>query len=377
MVAPYRISFYNALSELCDFTVLTDAESEFNRKWRLDSGAFLFRHMVMHSFSLVLPRVRKDLDYAEHRQMHFSEKLWFYLWRLRPDVIVSNELGLRSLGCMIYAKVMNRPWILMSEATNHTEGWVSWPKRLIRKLLISQADGFWSNGKETNQFLIDRGANQEKIMPDMTGIATDEFCQMSRDAMLQRDSMRKDLGLKGLVFLFAGRLESGKGMIPLIEAISLRYQDLRHKCSFLFVGSGSMLELVQQAAENWQDIPFHFQGFVQPEELPRFFVMGDVFLMPTLDDNWPLVNLEALAAGLPQIYSIFNGGMMDMNSLAGIGEAIDPRDVGVVGQRLVDCVNSPVMRIQSEEALSLLNHYSPESQAQRAVGSLKQVLGGG
>jgi hypothetical protein len=136
MVAPYRISFYNTLSELCDFTVLTDVESEFNRKWRLDSGGFLFRHWVMNSFSLVLPRIRKDLDYAEHRQMHFSEKLWFYLWRLRPDVVVSNELGLRSLGCMLYAKVMNCPWILMSEATNHTEGWVSWPKRLIRKLLM-------------------------------------------------------------------------------------------------------------------------------------------------------------------------------------------------------------------------------------------------
>ncbi|MFY7817492.1 MAG: glycosyltransferase family 4 protein [Akkermansiaceae bacterium] len=214
-------------------------------------------------------------------------------------------------------------------------------------------------------------------MPDMTGISTTEFRKLSLLAYDQREDLRKNIGLSGIVFLFVGRLESGKGIIPLMQAIEQRKSELTGRCSFLFVGSGALQEEAEARAKTIMGIPFHFQGFVQPEQLPQFFAMGDVFIMPTLDDNWPLVNLEALAAGLPQIYSIFNGGMMDMNPLAGIGEAIDPRDVAVVGQRLVDCVNSPVMRIQSEEALSLLNHYSPESQAQRAVCSLKQVLGGG
>jgi glycosyltransferase involved in cell wall biosynthesis len=375
MVAPYRVSFYNALAKKCDLTVLTDVASEFNRKWSLDASQFLFQHVVMQSRSVVLPRVRKDLEYAEQRQMHFSEKLWSYLTKIKPDLVVSNELGLRSLGCMLYCKFHDIPWILASEATNHTEGWVSWIKRTFRKTLISQADGFWSNGRETNQFLIDRGANASSIMPDMTGIDTHEFRQQAQLCALTRDKERSRLGLRGLVFLFAGRLESGKGLTPLMQAIRNRYMDLSGRASFLFVGNGSMAEEVRVLAEELKGIPFHFQGFVQPEELPRFFALGDIFLMPTLDDNWPLVNLEALAAGLPQLYSIFNGGMLDMNEIAGIGEPIDPRDVDLLGARLVECVSNPPARLECDRAFSLLEHYSPTSQAERAVRSVERVVG--
>jgi glycosyltransferase involved in cell wall biosynthesis len=222
--------------------------------------------------------------------------------------------------------------------------------------------------------LTDRGALLDVIMPDMTGISTTEFRKSSLLAYGQREEFRRNIGLSGIVFLFVGRLESGKGISPLMQAIEQRKSELAGRCSFLFVGSGALQQEAEAKAHTISGIPFHFQGFVQPDQLPQFFAMGDVFIMPTLDDNWPLVNLEALAAGLPQIYSIFNGGMLDMNQFAGIGEAIDPRDVAVVGQRLVDCVNNPARRIDSDDALALLNHYSPEGQAARAMKSIKAVL---
>jgi glycosyltransferase involved in cell wall biosynthesis len=373
MVAPYRVSFYNALAQQCDLVVITDAETEFNRKWKLDSSKFLFDHVVLHSLSVVLPRIRKDLGYREHRQMHFSEKLFARLVSLKPDVVVSNELGLRSLWCMLYANFFRCPWVLTSEATNHTEGWVGSAKRLLRSFLISQADVFWSNGKETNQFLTDRGASFDRIISDMTGIATEEFYQQCKQEYQKREVFRQQMGLSGVVFLFVGRLESGKGIAQLMEAIQQRHKDLKNRCSFLFVGSGSMLESTKVLAREI-DIPFHFQGFVQPEELSQFFAAGDVFIMPTLDDNWPLVNLEALAAGLPQLYSVYNGGMLDLNSVAGIGDAIDPHDVVLLGERLVDCVLGSVERISPEQSFSVLQHYSPESQAQRAMESFRKAI---
>lgn len=373
MVAPYRVSFYNALADKCDLIVITDVETEFNRKWRLDSSKFLFKHLVLDSFSLVIPRIRKDLGYREHRQMHFSERLFGSLIKLRPDLIVSNELGLRSLWCLLYSKIFRCPWVLASEATNHTEGWVGFGKRLLRSFLISQADGYWSNGRETTKFLTDRGAILDHITSDMTGIATDEFYIQSKQAYLDRERIRRELGLSGIVFLFAGRIESGKGISQLMEAIKQRQKDLESRCSFLFVGSGAMLEYAKEQAKSL-NIQFHFQGFVQPDELPKYFSLGDVFIMPTLDDNWPLVNLEALAAGLPQLYSIYNGGMLDLNHMVGIGNAIDPNDVALLGERLVGCVVDSIERIEPERSLSVLQHYSPESQARRALESFRKAI---
>jgi glycosyltransferase involved in cell wall biosynthesis len=373
MVAPYRVSFYNELSSRCDLIVITDAASEFNRSWKLDQTQFKFALFVLNSFSIVLPRKRKDLGYKEHRQLHFAEKLIPALWGIRPDVVVSNELGLRSFWCMLYCKFRSCPWILASEATNHTEGWVGGGKKLFRKLLISQADYFWSNGKETNKFLTDRGASISHITPDMTGIATQQFQEDAANAFTERDELRSSLGLSGVVFLYVGRLESGKGLKQLMEAIRIKQDNLGGKCSFLFVGSGAMSAELISAAAKLPHITFHFEGFVQPDQLPQFFAVGDVFIMPTLDDNWPLVNLEALAAGLPHLYSIYNGGMLDMNSIAGIGNAINPRDISALAERLVECVIVPPARLAADVADHLLAHYSPSSQAERAVGSFRKV----
>jgi len=375
MVAPYRVSFYNSLAEYCQLTVVVDTESEFNRTWDLDPSKFSFSHVVMNSASIVLPRIRKDLGYREHRQLHFSQSLLFELKRLRPDIVVSNELGLRSLWCLLYARVTGISWILASEATNHTEGWVGIIKRTFRKFLIAEADGFWSNGEETSRFLVDRGACRDTICADMTGIATYDFQQAANKALVDRDALRTSLGLAGVVFLFVGRLESGKGMVELMKAIQQRRNELAGRCSFLFVGAGSMREYVEAEARGIKGIPFHFQGFVQPERLPEYFVAGDVFVMPTLDDNWPLVNLEALAAGLPQIYSIFNGGALDLNHVAGIGSAIDPTDIDALGRRLVDCVQKPPSRIESDPAQACLEYYSPKSQGLRGIKSIFRSLG--
>lgn len=373
MVAPYRVSFYNELSSHCELTVVTDATSEFNRSWEQDQSQFKFALLVLNSLSIVLPRKRKDLGYQEHRQLHFAEKLIPALWGIRPDVVVSNELGLRSFWCMLYCKFMSCPWILSSEATNHTEGWVGCLKRLFRKLLISQADYFWSNGRETNAFLIARGASTMQIMPDMTGIATQQFQEDAEKTFADRDVLRNSLGLSGVVFLYVGRLEAGKGLNQLMDAILLKQDALGGRCSFLFVGSGAMSAELISAAAKLPNIAFHFEGFVQPDQLPKFFSAGDVFVMPTLDDNWPLVNLEALAAGLPHLYSIYNGGMMDMNSISGIGSAIDPRDVLALAKRLVDCVNAPPDRIIGQAADHLLAHYCPSAQAGRAVESFRMA----
>ena len=376
MIAPYRVSFYNELSRLCDLTVIVDAETEFNRAWKMDSSAFEFKKVLLNSSSIIVPRVRRDLGYREHRQLHFSQRLIPELMKLKPQVIVSNELGLRSLWCMIYSKLWNCSWILMSEATNHTEGWVGRCKRALRKLLISQADGFWSNGLETSQFLIDRGAIETAIMPDMTGIAIGEFRDQSRRFMEVRDVLRRSMELSGVVFLFVGRLESGKGLSALLKAIRLNQEMLQGKCSFLFVGGGSMREEMEIASSEIHGVTFRFVGFVQPEELPKFFAVGDIFVMPTLDDNWPLVNLEALAAGLPQIYSIYNGGAKDLNHVAGLGEAIDPNNIEMFGRRLVECVENLPPRIDGEAQTQALDHYSPRAQSERAIRSIQRVLPG-
>lgn len=42
-------------------------------------------------------------------------------------------------------------------------------------------------------------------------------------------------------------------------------------------------------------------------EVYKYYAIADVFILPTIEDNWSLVIPEAMACGLPVATSIYNG----------------------------------------------------------------------
>ena len=51
----------------------------------------------------------------------------------------------------------------------------------------------------------------------------------------------------------------------------------------------------------------YFIGKVDYDNLPNYYQSADVFVIPTLEDNWSLVVPEAMASGLPILSSVYNG----------------------------------------------------------------------
>ena len=95
-------------------------------------------------------------------------------------------------------------------------------------------------------------------------------------------------------------LWSGKGLDYLFEAYR-RLVEQQVDASLLLVGDGVDEDRYRAHA---QDLPgIAFAGFVQQCDLPDFYALGDVLILPTLGDPHGLVIDEALAAGLPVICS--------------------------------------------------------------------------
>lgn len=51
----------------------------------------------------------------------------------------------------------------------------------------------------------------------------------------------------------------------------------------------------------------HFLGKIPYQEVYKYYGIADVFVLPTLEDNWSLVVPEAMSCGLPVATSIYNG----------------------------------------------------------------------
>lgn len=122
--------------------------------------------------------------------------------------------------------------------------------------------------------------------------------------------MRNQLGLKGFVIGFAGRLIVEKGVIDLLHACENTPDDWE----LLFVGEGPCRNIIiEWAKKNHFENRVHMQGYVPVNDVARYMRAMDVFVLGTHTnkqrgywDMFPLVVAQAMATELPVV--VANGG---------------------------------------------------------------------
>lgn len=369
MPAPYRIEFFRLLGERYDLRVFFDASSEPNRSWATPRD-LPFPHTYLKGRVVTYQRKRPDAVPEDQRFRHLPYDLLPELRHFRPEVIVSAELGVRTLQASLYALAYRVPLIVWWEGTPHTEGWVRSSKRLLRRFLIRRARRFWSNGSESSQLLQAYGADQSRIDNGMIGTNTFHFRAELENAMKRRDQIRHELGICGVVFLYAGQFVKRKGIFEYLQALDILRANTVADFSLLFVGDGPENGIIENWKRSHPDVPVSILGFQQPNELPRIYAASDVFVLPTLDDNWSLAALEAAVAGLPQVLSVYNGAATDLLSYDAPGICIDPHDVNAFAAALRTYLENPPKRVDNLSGKSLAQFFSAEAVALRACQSI-------
>jgi len=119
-----------------------------------------------------------------------------------------------------------------------------------------------------------------------------------------------------------GQIIQRKGINELIEAFTaLNIKELP-AFSILFVGG--KLNQTQKNKLLSAGITFTNIDFVQPEDLYKFYALSDVFVFPTLEDQWGIVLNEAVSSGLPVLSSIYTASTIDLVKNGYNGFSFDP-----------------------------------------------------
>lgn len=376
ILPPYRIGFYNELSRLCDLHVVLDSLSTPDRQWKIDPTAVKFRYSVSNNRHSAVDR--PGAGYAtERRYFNFSERTLPELWRIRPDIVVSLELGPRTAQAAAYSFARQVPLICFWEGTPHTESRIARYKKALRRMLASRIDAFWVNGRESADYAHSLGIPTDRTHDGMTGVDTSFFLGESARLRDQRDAERARLGLRGTVFVFSGSLSARKGISALLAAMR-RLVAARGAAdiSFLFIGDGELRGAVEEFAREHAGVPVVITGFVQLQDLPRLYTCGDCFVLPTLEDCWPLATLEPLVCGLPQIFSRYNGAAADLARWPNAGVVVDPLDTATFAERLADIATRRPPPPSLHTCTEVAQFYGPRAQAARAFASCERVLSG-
>jgi glycosyltransferase involved in cell wall biosynthesis len=372
---PHRLALFRELARRLEIQVIFDAPSAPHGGLNVNTADSGFRHVYASSVALHGNASSAYTSARKDGYLQVSYNALRHLRSFRPGIVVSTETGARSLQAELYCRLAGIPLVIWNEGTAHSEGWVSGNKRRLRRHFIRSAVRFWTAGQESTRLLESYGAPRERIDPGITAADTNLFVQKVDDRYRHgREVIRRSLGLEGTAFCFIGELTARKGIHEFLEAIRCLNSVSTRPFSVLFGGDGPE----RNGMEKWSRsnrIPLVITGFRPQTELPELYAAADIFVMPTLEDNWAQASLEAALAGLPQIFSRFNGATTDLIAAGAQGVVVNPYDISSLTAALENYTISTPDRASHAVRNRLGRIYSPEACAGRICASIERAVG--
>lgn len=134
--------------------------------------------------------------------------------------------------------------------------------------------------------------------------------------------------------LFVGRFdESRKGFKYLLKAMPLVHQQFP-KAQLIVVGTGRP-ERFERIMEEYEIAGVHFVGFVDADELPRYYASCDIFCAPSVGkESFGVVLLEGMASGKPVVATNIPGYATVMTN-GKEGLLVEPKDAQALALALV------------------------------------------
>jgi glycosyltransferase involved in cell wall biosynthesis len=171
-------------------------------------------------------------------------------------------------------------------------------RKLAEKTLLGKSDRIVVLSEYTREKIRMVYGLPESKIEIITGAANLSRFRASEN----RAAIRRQLGIPENCFLLLTirNLVPRMGLENLILALKLVAKRIKH--IFLILGgegplAGKFEDMVKEAG--LRDF-VSFTGFIPEEELPRYYQMADLFVLPTKElEGFGMVTVEALASGLP------------------------------------------------------------------------------
>ena len=302
LLTPYTRPVYKELAErVGNLSVLLTGQED-NRNWCLDDSNGVAAEQV--SGVVIKQRANPASVESDVRYLHIPFNLLSRLFQLKPDVIVSGEMGARTLAAWLYCKLRRKPLVVVWEGTTHSQKSTAFAKRMLRKLFFRHLPSSWiAIGSESEDYLASLGVDRSRIVRSAYAVDTSVYTAAPSEVMNSYGP--------GPILLTVGQYIRRKGLRELLQAVSV-LQKRGRVFTTVLVGGGPEQPILEKMASDLRLENVVFLPFVAPEELPAIYTSADVHVFPSLSDGWGQVVVEAVACGTPVLSSIYAGATADM-----------------------------------------------------------------
>ncbi|MCC9641528.1 glycosyltransferase family 4 protein [Rhodopirellula sp. JC740] len=352
--------------------VLISVAMEGNRSWAPDDGGLDVREQRTWTRTRI---DRHPGGYEDVNYVHFPLDTMSQLRRAKPEVVVSAELGMRSMlsaahctlsgwfglrhrRCKLVLAVSTSPWIESSRSGRL--------RRIQRRWLLRCADRVTYHGPECQQWLLDLGVSADRLAP---------FQYAADPTKIYRDELQAHASDQVRV-VTVGQLIDRKGVREgLRQMIEVASSNPTLRLQWTLVGGGPLLDEIQSAATP-ANLTVRCLGNCTAEQIRDAYRDHEVMFFPTRGDEWGLVVDEALHSGLvvignPRAQAVgtlvkdgVNGWICPVDDTASLGSALTTFSVMSGDERMT-------MR---EQARSSVSDRTPEHAADQITAVIDQLL---
>jgi glycosyltransferase involved in cell wall biosynthesis len=323
-ILPYRIPLFQAIRDqsACELMVFYSTSRSWERTWTIDPTQLKFPHRILPGFHIRLPKK----NYLEKRTIYFHPTLFWELWRWKPDEVIGYEYSMPALTALLYARIARVPYLVFSECTAYSDRALSKGQRWIRRLVIPRAQGYLGTSRAACKNLIALGAPSERVFeaPQVQRVAW--FAERAEAAHQAGATPEHRI-------LYVGSLIERKGVDLLLDAFCLVAKQ-NPLAQLRIVGIGPCkARIIERADQAGLLNRISFADFIEPDRIPEEYARATIFILPTLEDTFGVVVVEALASGVPVLCSPFAGAsdyLVDGES----GFIVDPHQTDLLAERM-------------------------------------------
>lgn len=302
--------------------------------YRVDHFIYLQKNFPQYDFHIVFSEKKSKSDLrqwnvsvSELNNVYFLENITLYfkrkyddreiclthgvgklLKKISPDAVVCMEYNLTIIQTVIWCKFNKVPYISLTDGTLYSERNINKIQFFLRKFIISRAAAFIASSTKAKE-KIEYYRNKNRIF----------VSYLSEDFSVYLQDKYENYGKN---ILYVGSLIDRKGVDLLLRALYLVKIDWHLDIVGDGQGKKELLEICNRLGISDR---VSFLGYKQQIELKALYAKADLFVLPSREDCYGLVIMEAMASSLPVVCSKYVDGAYDLINEK-TGRIIDPYD---------------------------------------------------
>lgn len=358
-IAPYRIDFFNDLSEAFDARICLQYKNLLNQKFDYSKIAAQFKFV---------PIYLKEL--WRLKNIVVSQGYWKQLDKYQPDIVLVSEFGLDCISVLFYRWLKRKKYKVVSVCDDSYN-------------MVAENNDFSRLHRRLRQCVVPKLDELILVEPKVTEWYRNNYGKGFCFPILKDDNQAREIyrhilstsyvtserhHLKGKhVVLFVGRLVALKNVETIIKA----FANMNNSDNVLvIVGDGPERGRLEQIASE-RNVNVIFTGRLEGEELYQWYNIASAFVLASYQESFGSVTNEALLAGCKCLISCKAGSACLIEDGKN-GYTFEPMNVNDLTEKMIKVLEeSPSPTYEAIRPSQMLLHYN--EQHLRLVEHLKNL----